>query len=56
MLICMGVLGIHPLDSQYKVTAGNVARPDFLNFFRGRAGLYRFSKLKIRVRNELDGL
>ena len=31
MLIYMGVLGIHPLDSQYKVTVGNVARPDFLN-------------------------
>ena len=31
MLICMGVLGIHSLDSQYKVTVGNVARPDFLN-------------------------
>ena len=31
MLICMGLLGIHPLESQYKVTVGNVARPDFLN-------------------------
>ena len=31
MLICMGVLGIHSLDSQDKVTVGNVARPDFLN-------------------------
>ena len=39
----MGLLGIHPLESQYKVTVGNVARPDFLNFFQGRAGLERFS-------------
>ena len=31
MLSCMGVLGIHPLDSQYKVTVGNVAEHDFLN-------------------------
>ena len=31
MLICMGVLGIHSLDSQYKVTVGNVAWTDFLN-------------------------
>ena len=31
MLICMELLGIHPLESQYKVTVGNVARPDFLN-------------------------
>ena len=35
MLICMELLGIHPLESQYKVTVGNVARPDFLNFFQG---------------------
>jgi hypothetical protein len=25
MLICMGLLGIHPLESQYKVTVGKVA-------------------------------
>ena len=31
MLSCMGLLGIHPLEHQYKVTVGNVARPDFLN-------------------------
>jgi hypothetical protein len=52
----MGVLGIHPLDSQYKVTAGNVARPDFLNFFLGRSGLVPLFKINDRVRNELDGL
>jgi hypothetical protein len=31
MLSCMGLLGIHPLEPQYKVTVGNVAWTDFLN-------------------------
>jgi len=31
----MGLLGIHPLEPQYKVTVGNVAWTDFLNFFQG---------------------
>ena len=35
VLICMGLLGIHPLEPQYKVTEGNVAWTDFLNFFQG---------------------
>ena len=35
MLSCMGLLGVHPLEPQYKVTVGNVAWTDFLNFFQG---------------------
>ena len=53
MLICMELLGIHSLEFQYKVTVGNVARPDFLNFFRGRTGLFRFSYLFL-IRNWRD--
>ena len=43
MLSCMGLLGIHPLEPQYKVTVGNVARTDFLKFFQGYANPFSFS-------------